>query len=209
MSTSASDFAGLASATIYEAAGKSGDMGPEIRPVSDAVTLLGPAYTVRCWPGDGLAFMRAVEAASPGDVLVIDGGGTNRCTTWGGSATIRAKVRGLAGVVTNGAVRDVAAIRELGLPVWSRGIAVRGGVANHPGWHGEPVSVGDVCVGAGDIVVADIDGVVVIPKARAAEVLERSRLQHAHEQAADERLRAGGSYADVLQWYQSISKPVG
>jgi len=205
----ASDFAGYAAATIYEAAGKSGEMSPEIRPVGDACKLLGRAFTVRCWPSDGLAFMRAVEMAEPGDILVIDGGGTNRSTVWGGSATIRAKYRGLGGVVTNGAVRDVATIRELGFPVWSAGICVRGGVANHPGWHRTVVSVGDVAVAHGDIVVADIDGVVVVPGSSSAQVLEKTRAQHAKEQGADERLRNGGSYDDVLRWYQSISKPAG
>ena len=205
----ASDFDGYAAATVYEAAGKCGDMSPDIRPVGDACRLLGRAFTVRCWPSDGLAFMRAVEMAQPGDVLVIDGGGTNRSTVWGGSATIRAKYRGLAGVVTNGAVRDVATIRELGFPVWSAGICVRGGVANHPGWHDTIVSVGDVAVAPGDIVLADIDGVVVVPAASAAQVLERTRAQHAKERGADERLRSGGSYEDVLRWYQSISKPGG
>jgi 4-hydroxy-4-methyl-2-oxoglutarate aldolase len=202
-----SDFSGYAAATIYEAAGKSGEMSPAIRPVGEACRLLGRAFTVRCWPSDGLAFMRAVEMAQPGDVLVIDGGGTDRSTVWGGSATIRAKYRGLAGVVTNGAVRDLATIRELQFPVWSAGICVRGGVANHPGWHGLTVSVGDVPVAAGDIVVADLDGVVVVPAASAAQVLEKTRAQHAKEQGADERLRNGGSYDDVLRWYQSISKP--
>jgi 4-hydroxy-4-methyl-2-oxoglutarate aldolase len=205
----ASDFAGYAAATIYEAAGKSGEMSPEIRPVGDACKLLGRAFTVRCWPSDGLAFMRAVEMAEPGDILVIDGGGTNRSTVWGGSATIRAKYRGLGGVVTNGAVRDVATIRELGFPVWSAGICVRGGVANHPGWHRTVVSVGDVAVAHGDIVVADIDGVVVVPGSSSAQVLEKTRAQHAKEQGADERLRNGGSYDDVLRWYQSLSKPAG
>ncbi|NUZ08009.1 RraA family protein [Piscinibacter koreensis] len=201
------DFAEYAAATVYEAAGKAGEMAPHIRPVGDAHRLLGRAFTVRCWPSDGLAFMRAVEMAAPGDVLVIDGGGTDRSTVWGGSATIRAKYRGLAGVVTNGAVRDVATIRELGFPVWAAGICVRGGVANHPGWHNGVVSVGDVAVAAGDIVVADIDGVVVVPAGAAAEVLEKTRAQHAKERGADERLRNGGSYDDVLRWYQALSKP--
>ncbi len=205
----ASDFAGYAAATIYEAAGKRGDMSPAIRPVGDACKLLGRAFTVRCWPSDGLAFMRAVEMAEPGDVLVIDGGGTDRSTVWGGSATIRAKHRGLAGVVTNGSVRDVATIRELGFPVWAAGICVRGGVANHPGWHGTVISVGDVPVAPGDIITADLDGVVVIAAGSAAEILEKTRAQHEKEQGADERLRNGGSYEDVLRWYQSISKPAG
>lgn len=203
----AAEFSGYAAATVYEAAGKCGDMSPSIRPVGDACKLLGRAYTVRCWPSDGLAFMRAVEMAEPGDVLVIDSGGTNRSTVWGGSATIRAKHRGIAGVITNGAVRDVAKIRELDFPVWSTGICVRGGVANHPGWHNIVVSICDVAVAPGDIVLADIDGVVVVPQAESATVLESTRAQHAKEQGADERLRNGGSYEDVLRWYQSISKP--
>ena len=204
-----SDFTDFAAATIYEAAGKAGEMSPNIRPVGDACRLLGRAFTVRCWPSDGLAFMRAVELAEPGDVLVIDGGGTDRSTVWGGSATIRAVRRGLAGVVTNGAVRDVATIRELGFPVWSAGICVRGGVANHAGWHNTVISVGDVAVAPGDIVVADIDGVVVVPSGAAAGVLEKTREQHAKERGADERLRNGGSYDDVLRWYQSLSKTAG
>lgn len=117
---------------------------------------------------------RAVDEALPRHVLVIDGGGTNRSTMWGGSAMIVAQRRGLEGVVTNGATRDVEQIRRLRFPVFCSGAFVRGGVRNHEGWVGVPVAVGDVCVNLGDLVIADLDGVVGIAKDRIEAVLQKS-----------------------------------
>lgn len=187
-------FRELAASDIFEANGKSGDMSPEIRPIVEGRRMVGCAYTVRCWPGDLSAMRRAVDEAPPGSVLVIDGGGTNRSTTWGGSATIVAQRRGIEGVVTNGAARDIEQIRSMKFPVYCAGVSVRGGVRHHDGWIGLPVSVGDVSVSPGDLVVADLDGVVVVPRDRIEAVLEAAIVYDRNVQLREAELRAGAPY---------------
>ena len=187
-------FRNLAASDVFEANGKTGDMSPAIRPIVEDARMAGPAFTVKCWPGDLSAMRRAVDEAPAGSVLVIDGGGTNRSTMWGGGATIVAQRRGIEGVVTNGAVRDVGQIRSLKFPVFCAGISVRGGVRHHEGWIGMPVSVGDVCVNPGDIVVADLDGVVVVCRDRAETVLAAAIAYEREVQLREEKLRAGAPY---------------
>ena len=185
----------LAASTVYEGAGKSGDMSPDIRPVTEANRIVARAFTVRCWVGDGSAMMRSVDEAEPGDVLVIDAG-SNRACGWGGGATLAAKYRGLAGTITNGTVRDVAQIRASGYAVFASGICVRGAVRNHRGWTGIPISVGDALIHPGDLIISDHDGVVVVPQDQAEEVLEKALKRRAHEQEADRRLSTGTSYRE-------------
>jgi 4-hydroxy-4-methyl-2-oxoglutarate aldolase len=191
-------FEGYATATIYEAAGKLGDMDPSIRPFVPNARMSGTAFTVKCFVGDSRAVIRAIDAASPGDVLVIDIGGTPRATAWGGSSAAAAKRRGLRGVVTNGSVRDLDELVEIGLPVFAAGVSVRGTVKGHPGWHGMPVSVGGVAVHRGDLVIGDSDGVVVVPFERADEVLSKTKAQHDRESEMARRIAAGESMADIL-----------
>ena len=108
--------------------------------------MAGTAYTVKVVPGDTLAVLRAIAQAPSGIVLVIDAGGTDRITVWGGTSSLAAQRRGLAGMATNGSIRDVEEIQELGFPVFAAGVSVRGTVKSHPGWTGIPVSVGEVPV---------------------------------------------------------------
>ena len=153
----------FSAATIYEAAGKLGGMEPHIRSIVAGVRMVGPAFTVKCVVGDARAVAQAVDQATPGDVLVIDAGGTDLTTPWGSMSATAAKLRGLAGCVTNGGVRDFDELVEIGFPVFSAGVGIRGNVKIHPGWIGIPVSVGGVTVRPGDIVVGDADGVVAVP----------------------------------------------
>lgn len=199
-------FAKLPASTVYEGAGKLGDMAPSIRPLFEEARLCGPAFTVKCFPGDLRAMMAAVDLAQPGDILVIDGGGSDRVTTWGGAATVGAAFRKLGGVVTNGSVRDAPQIRRLGFPVFCAGHTVRGGLRNHPGWTGLPVAVGDVVVRPGDLVLGDLDGVVVVARERLEEVLEKSLARFRHEQEADRRLSEGVPYS---VWTGVAPKPAG
>jgi len=188
----------LPAATLYEAAGKLGDMGPEIRQMVPGVNVAGPAFTIKSFPGDTAVVLRAIDQARPGDVLVIDAGGTPHVTVWGGTSAMACQARGIAGVVTNAAVRDLEELIELGFPVFARCTSVRGTVKNHPGWTGIPVSVGGVVVRPGDLVRGDMDGVVVIPAERLAEVLAKAEEQRAKEEERDKRVRAGESLAGLL-----------
>ncbi len=185
-------------ATIYEAAGKCGDMAPNIRPIVPDVPFTGIAYTVRTFPGDTTAVIRALDDAPAGSVLVIDAGGTDRATVWGGTSSLVCSLRGLAGCVTNGCVRDIDDLLETGIAVYAAGIAPRGTLKNHEGWRGIPVSVGGVTVSPGDYVIGDRDGVVVVPAADGTAMCERARDQRQKEEARDARVRSGESLASVI-----------
>ena len=166
-------------ATIYEAAGKRGDLSPDIRPIVPGLRFAGIAYTIRTFPSDTTAVIRALDAAPSGSALVIDAGGTDRAAVWGGTASLVSRRRGLVACVTNGCVRDVDDLHSSGIPVYAAGIAPRGTVKNHEGWRGIAVSVGGVTVAPGDFVIGDRDGVVVVPAAEGEAICERAREQRA------------------------------
>jgi 4-hydroxy-4-methyl-2-oxoglutarate aldolase len=190
-------FEGFNASTLYEANGKAGDMAPAIRPLSMGTRVLGRAFTVRCWQGDGSAFTRAVDLAQAGDVLVIDSGAGEAATCWGGTATSVAIHRKIAGVVTNGSVRDVQEIRASKFPVFCAGSSVRGGVRHGAGELGIAVSVGNVVVTPGDLVVGDDDGVVVIPERLLENLFLAAAIRKRHEDDIARRVRAGESYSTV------------
>jgi 4-hydroxy-4-methyl-2-oxoglutarate aldolase len=191
-------IASMPAATVYEAAGKSGDMDPLIRALIPGIRMAGPAFTLRTKPGDNLGVFHAIHEAPKGSVLVIDGGGTVRVTIWGGTSTAAARQKGLAGCVTNAAVRDLDEVTESRFPVFAPGVSVRGTVKDHKGWIGIPVCVGDVMVMPGDLVVGDSDGVVVIPSARVEEVAAAAVKQRRKEEDWDNRIRKGESAKAVM-----------
>jgi 4-hydroxy-4-methyl-2-oxoglutarate aldolase len=187
----------LPAATIYEANDKRGDMSPEIRPVFDGARFCGPAYTLRVMPSNNEGVLRALALAPAGCVLVIDGGGTSRSTTWGGTSSSLGRRQGLAGCVTNAAVRDLGELRDIGFPVFAMGVSVRGALKSHPGWHQIPVSVGDMVVCPGDLVIGDDDGVVVVERAQISLVAWRARALMERDEARAGRLATGADiYAE-------------
>ncbi|MDH3739413.1 MAG: RraA family protein [Alphaproteobacteria bacterium] len=185
-------------ATIYEAAGKCGDMSPDIRPIVPGAGFSGIAYTVRTFPSDTTAVIRALDDAPAGSVLVIDAGGTDRAAVWGGTSSLVCSMRGLVGCVTNGCVRDIDGLLEAGIAVYAAGIAPRGTLKNHEGWRGIPVAVGGVTVSPGDYVIGDRDGVIVVAAADGAAMCERAQEQRIKEEARDERVRKGESLASII-----------
>ncbi len=191
-------LAKIPTATIYESAGKLGDVEPNIRPIVDGVKVAGRAFTIKTMPGDNLVIFKAIEQAPPGSVLVIDGGGTDRATIWGGTSTVACVAKNIAGCVTNAAVRDVAQIRALRFPVYAAGINVRGTVKIHPGWIQIPISLGGTPVNPGDIVIGDEDGIVIVAAERAEEIAEKSVKKQASDHAREERLARGESIKSVL-----------
>lgn len=181
----------LSAASLYEAADKCGDMAPHIRAMTSVKRVAGFAFTLRILPGDNLGVFHAIKQAQRGDVLVIDAGGTNRVTALGGTSAIAAQAKGIAGCITNASIRDVGEVEAIGFPVFAVGVSVRGASKNHAGWLGVPISVGDVTVNPGDLVVGDEDGVVVISAANVDTVIARAtELERGHA-LRDERLRAG------------------
>lgn len=190
-------FRRAGAATVYEANGRSGCVDPKIRPVTAGAVIAGPAFTVHCDYGDNLAVHRAVAEAGPGDVLIVDGQG-GAFGYLGDILAEAAMVRGIAGVVVDGTVRDAAELRRMGFPAWSRGLCMRGASKTMPGALGGPVSVGGVIVRTGDMVVADDDGVCVV----AAESVDRTRVateaRLAQEASMRDALRSGALTLDLL-----------
>lgn len=183
----------LSSATVHEAAGRIGALPSAIKPLSPDMHLQGPAFPVRVPPGDNLWLHRAVYAASPGEVLVVDTGGGFEYGYWGEVLAEAASARGLAGLVIHGGVRDSRRLVTMGWPVFAVRVCVRG-TGKDPdgdGELGDPVVVGEVTVSLGDLVVGDADGLVCIPASRADDVRAASEERDAAEAAYIERLRAG------------------
>ncbi|MEJ8812951.1 RraA family protein [Variovorax ureilyticus] len=198
----ASDAACLPTATLHEAGKKIGALPSAIRPVAPHFRFAGSALTVHSPGGDNLWLHRALDVAQPGDVLVVFTSGVYEHGYWGEIMTTMAKVRGLAGLVIDGCVRDGVLLGEIGFPVFARGLCIRGTGKDFgaTGWINYPVTMGDVIVHPGDLVVGDFDGVVAIPQARAAEVVAAGRKREAEEAAILRRLEAGEGTLAVYGW---------
>ncbi|MGV2290779.1 RraA family protein [Trinickia sp. YCB016] len=138
-------------------------------------TMAGTAVTMRSRGGDNLTYLRALDFCRPGDVLVIDAGGDLNNAVVGGILSFYAASVGVAGLVIDGAIRDVAEIRERDFPVYARSVTHRGPYKDGPGEINVPVSVGGMVVNPGDIVVGDQDGLLAIPQIDAGEVIEKAR----------------------------------
>lgn len=164
--------------------------------------MAGTAVTVRTRPGDNLAIHRAFDFCRPGDVLVVDGGGDLNQALMGEIMATYAESIGIVGVVLDGAIRDVSAIRAHDFPMYARGVTHRGPYKAGPGDINVPVSIGGMVVSPGDIVVGDEDGVVVIAQEAAKAVLERAEIKSRDEadmiQAIKER-RLDRSWIDIQE----------
>ncbi len=157
-------------------------LSPAIQPLWAGAKLSGPAYTVRCAPGDNLMLHAAIHRAPAGSVLVVDGGDATHAVA-GGNVCAVAHRRGIAGMVIDGAIRDVAEIRELGFPVFARAVVPKPGVKGMPLPLQEPVTCGGVLVHPGDFVVADEEGIVAVPVADIVTVMEAVSRKSKAEQA--------------------------
>lgn len=186
----------LGSATLGESGGRAAHR--RLRPAWTGATLAAPAYPVGCTPGDNLAVHVGVTKAPRGSVLVVDVGQVADRGYWGEVLTTAAESVGLAGLVLDGGVRDVAALEAHGFPVFSATIALTGATKDKPGTVGAPVRVGGVLVSAGDWVVADVDGVTFVPGAELESVLAAGRAREAKEAGFFEALRDGRTTVELL-----------
>jgi len=184
-------------ATVHEAAGRTGLLGPGIRPVQDGTRIAGPAVTVSCPPGDNLMVHAAVEMVAPGDVLVVTT--TSRSTDGMVGELIATSLahRGCAGLVIDAGVRDVADLRAMGFPVWSRAVHAQGTVKAGPGSVNVPVVAAGQIVRPGDIVVADDDGVLALPIALGEAVAAAAAQRLATEEAKRQTLADGTLGVDL------------
>jgi 4-hydroxy-4-methyl-2-oxoglutarate aldolase len=148
---------------ISDALKGKGVMDCGIKPLDVSTKMIGRAYTVQLPPGDGILTLEAIDAAEPGDILVIHAGGTMDLAVWGDVKTVRAMSKRLAGVVVDGAIRDRKKNIELGFPVFSRAQVVQASGKAGGGEMQVPVLCGSILVRPGDLILGDADGVVVIP----------------------------------------------
>jgi RraA family protein len=155
-------------------------------------TVVGAALTVRARPGDNLLLHRAVDLARPGEVIVCDGGGDLDVAIAGDLMIGYAVTRGVAAMVIDGAVRDIARLGRLAIGIWARGATPAGPYKEGPGEIGYPIACGGLVVAAGDLIAADEDGVVVIPRDDAAAVIAAAEAHAAKEEAARAAIAAGG-----------------
>jgi 4-hydroxy-4-methyl-2-oxoglutarate aldolase len=189
----------LGTSTIYEASGLPCALDVALRPMWLGAAVSGPAYPVVCEPGDNLAIHHAVERAPRGSVLVVAAGG-RLVGYWGEILSWAALVQGIRGLVIDGGVRDIDALERMGFPVFAVGVSMLGtGKARVPAV-GEPLELGGVVVRTGDLVVADRDGVLCLPREAVPGALDRAIAREAKEQQVIEKLKKGERTLDLYDW---------
>ena len=193
-------FAGVPTGYAVDAMGGRGALDYRIKPLAPATSVMvGVAITCHCGPADNLALFAALAVAQPGDILVAATDGFTATAVTGDLLLGMAKNRGLLGLVTDGLVRDVAGIAGVGLPVYCAGITPNSPARNGPGTVGHPVVMGGAAIEAGDIVIGDNDGVVVISRGEAGAVLARLSDVRAAEATLDAKVKAGLEIPDFIQ----------
>ena len=192
----AAALARLGSATVGESGGLAAHR--RLRPAWSGAAVAAPAYPVGCTPGDNLAVHVGVTKAPRGSVLVVDVGQVADRGYWGEVLTTAAEAAGLAGLILDGGVRDVAALQAHGFPVFSATIALTGATKDKPGTVGLPVRVGGVEVAAGDWVVADVDGVSIVPREAVDDVLAAGQDREAKEAGFFKALKSGSTTVELL-----------
>jgi 4-hydroxy-4-methyl-2-oxoglutarate aldolase len=192
-------FADFDPATLYEAAGQKGMIDPAIRPAWPGARVCGRAATVECPPGDNLMLHVAVANAPPGVVIVATVGGYLLAGAWGEILTAAAQARNVAGLVIDGAVRDIDAIRQVKFPVFSRGLAIGSCTKERPGTLGLPIQFGGTTVRPGDVILGDTDGLVVVEHERLDEVFETALRRRTRESEIISKLRQGRTTMELLE----------
>jgi 4-hydroxy-4-methyl-2-oxoglutarate aldolase len=178
-------------ATVHEAIGRVGSLGAALRPIQQGVAIAGRAVTALCWPGDNLMIHAAVEQCSAGDVLVVATASPATHGMFGDLLATALMHRAVRGLVIDAGIRDTAALREIGFPAWSRHVSAEGTVKATAGSVNMPVVVAGQPVKAGDVIVADDDGVVVVPRQRIGEAVTASQQRVEKEQAARAAFASG------------------
>jgi len=181
----------LGVATVHEAIGRAGYLGPGLRPIQDGTRVGGTAVTALCWPGDNLMIHAAAEQCRPGDLLVVTTASPSTDGMFGELLATSLAARGVRGLVIEAGVRDVAELRTMGFPVWSAAVSAQGTVKETAGAVNVPVSIGGQIVRPGDAIIADDDGVVCVPRADVRQALAAAQARVAKEEQARQALADG------------------
>ncbi|MFK0120467.1 4-carboxy-4-hydroxy-2-oxoadipate aldolase/oxaloacetate decarboxylase [Streptomyces sp. NPDC090994] len=176
-------LSGYGVATVSEAMGRTGLLGPHLRPIQQDTRIAGTAVTVLSWPGDNLMIHAAVEQCGEGDILVVTTTSPSTDGLFGELFATALRQRGVRGLIINTGVRDTSELREMGFPAWSAAVSAQGTVKATGGSVNVPVVIGGQVIHPGDVIVADDDGVVVVPREKARQTAEASRAREEKEAA--------------------------
>jgi 4-hydroxy-4-methyl-2-oxoglutarate aldolase len=193
-------------ATVHEAQGRAGLTRPYLRPIYPEARAAGAAVTVLCQPGDNLMIHAAMETCRPGDMLVVATVSDSTDGMFGDLLGVSCQAHGVAGLVIDAGVRDTADLTEMRFPVWAKAVSAQGTVKATAGSVNIPVVCAGALVHPGDVVIGDADGVVIVPRAHAAEVAKLARERLSREAATRERLRAGELGVDFYGLRQKLKE---
>ncbi|CAN7695005.1 4-carboxy-4-hydroxy-2-oxoadipate aldolase/oxaloacetate decarboxylase [Rhizobium rhizogenes] len=184
-------------ATLHEAQGRRGALSSRIKPVDYQMKLCGPAFTVKCAPRDNIMLQVAINYAQPGDIIVVSAGEYEEAGSFGDVLANACLAKGIGGLVTDTGVRDTLQLRDLGFPVFSLSVCIKGTVKETLGATNEPILIGDEIVHPGDIIVGDADGLVVVRKSEAVEVAKLAQAREDAEAGYIAAYKAGKSVVEV------------
>ena len=192
----------ISAATMHEAADKIGYLPSRLKPITPGMKICGRAYPVKGPSGCNLWLHRAIAKAEPGDVLIADVGDDREFGYWGDIMGTGSMARGINGLVIDGRVRDQVELEEMGFPVFAAGLSIRGTEKNFDGKGSlaEPISIGQVDINHGDLILGDNDGLVIIPAGQAKDSIDKSIERENKEEATKKRLRGGETTMEIYGW---------